>query len=395
MYTIVLAALLTTGNEVPDFGRRGGCHGCYGGCYGGCWGGCYGGCWGGCYGGCWGGCYGGCYGGGCYGGCYGGCGGCYGCGGGCYGGTMIYSSGGCTGMASGGGGGGGAGASRQGGSGGGGSARGAGGSGGQGGGSEELSQNLQELKRSLEQLKKQQNDIRVDVLKQVAEELKLKATEQKIDELRRNVEELRRRVPARPGAVPVPVPGPQPRPVLPAPQPGKGEVLLDLPADALILVNEKRVDAASVFLTPMLRSDQEYAVNVEAVLIRDGKSISRVKQFALHAGEVVRLAYDDMEPAAGRWVRTGQNTAAPAHITVRLPADARLTVQGVECPLTSETRAFDTPVLTPGKAYAYVLRAEVMRDGRPLAQTQRITFRSGERVQVSFEKFDAQSVASR
>jgi uncharacterized protein (TIGR03000 family) len=44
MYSIVLMAALTTGTDMPDFGRRGGCHGCYGGCmgmgmgYGGCMG---------------------------------------------------------------------------------------------------------------------------------------------------------------------------------------------------------------------------------------------------------------------------------------------------------------------------------------------------------------------
>lgn len=65
MYSMVLMAALTTGTDLPDWGRRGGCCGCYGG-----WGGCYGG-WGGCYGG-WGGCYGG------WGGCYGGWGGGYG-----------------------------------------------------------------------------------------------------------------------------------------------------------------------------------------------------------------------------------------------------------------------------------------------------------------------------
>ncbi len=78
MYTMVLMAALTTGTDMPDFGRHG-CHGCRGGCWGGCYGG-WGGCWGGCYGG-WGGGWGGCY--GCWGGCYGGWGGCYGgCGGG-------------------------------------------------------------------------------------------------------------------------------------------------------------------------------------------------------------------------------------------------------------------------------------------------------------------------
>lgn len=66
MYSMVLMAALTTGTDMPDFGRRGGCCGCYGG-WG--WGGGYGGYggygwggwgrgWGGGYGG-WGGGYGG------------------------------------------------------------------------------------------------------------------------------------------------------------------------------------------------------------------------------------------------------------------------------------------------------------------------------------------------
>src|SRR5215471_1576684 len=77
MYTAVLMMALTTGVDMPDGRRGGGCHGCRGGCYGGCYGGGgYGGGCCGCYGG---GGYGGCYGGGCYGG--GGYGGCYGGGG--------------------------------------------------------------------------------------------------------------------------------------------------------------------------------------------------------------------------------------------------------------------------------------------------------------------------
>lgn len=138
MYSVVLAAMLTTGAATPAWGWGGcyggcygnafSCHGCYGnalscyGCYGcnGCrggacygWGGCYGcygymagayysncyGCYG-CYGSCSGcnGCYGSCYGcSGCYGSCYG-CNGCYGCyGGSCYGGYGMFSCNGCSG----------------------------------------------------------------------------------------------------------------------------------------------------------------------------------------------------------------------------------------------------------------------------------------------------------
>lgn len=296
MYTIVLAAFLTTGSEVPDFGRRGGCHGCGGGgCYG-CWGG-------GCYGGWGGGCYGGC--GGCWGGgwaCYGCGGGCFGCGGGC-GGMMAMAGGGCSGS-QGGGGGGGSGAAggrggvgMQGGGGGGG-----GGSQGGGGGSAD---SLRELKKSVEALKKEQTQLRLDALKITAEELRRRETDQKIDELRRDLNEMRRRMP--PGAVPPP----NIRRELPPPQPGK--------------------------------------------VMRE----------------------------------------APAHIIVRLPADARLTVHGVECPLTSDTRTFDTPALAPGQTFYYILKAEIKRDGRSIAQTRRVDFRSGENITVSFDNLGSSLVTAR
>jgi uncharacterized protein (TIGR03000 family) len=68
MFSMVLMAALTTGTDMPDFGRRGGRGGCCGG-YGGCYGMSYGGCYGG-YGMGYGGCFGGGYGMG-YGGCYG------------------------------------------------------------------------------------------------------------------------------------------------------------------------------------------------------------------------------------------------------------------------------------------------------------------------------------
>jgi uncharacterized protein (TIGR03000 family) len=86
---------------------------------------------------------------------------------------------------------------------------------------------------------------------------------------------------------------------------------------------------------------------------------------------------------------------APARVTVRLPADARLSVDGVDCPLISDTRTFDTPALPPGQKFFYLLRAEVVRGGRPIAQTRRVDFRSGESVIVSFEDLGAGLVTAR
>lgn len=96
MFSMVLMAALTTGTDMPDFGRRGGRGGCCGGGYGGCYGG-YSMGYGGCYGGSrmgYGGCYGSGYGMG-YGGCYGSG---YGMGGaGCYSSGFGMGYGGCGG----------------------------------------------------------------------------------------------------------------------------------------------------------------------------------------------------------------------------------------------------------------------------------------------------------
>jgi uncharacterized protein (TIGR03000 family) len=310
MYTLVLAALLTTGNQAPDWGCRGGCHGCWGGCRG-CWGGCYG-CWGGCYG-CWGGCYG----------CGGGCFGCYGCGG-C--GGMVVAPATVAPVA--------APVGRT--------------------AAAPAVQPVQDLRATIEELRKEQTQLR-----------------KTLEQLRRSREES----------------------ALPDPQ--RGTIVLVMPEDALVVINDERIDADSVFRTPPLEPGKELVVNVEAAVVSDGKSINRAKRLTIHRGEIVRLAFKDMESVEGRWTKSGDSVPSPARITVRLPADARLTVDGVDCPLISDTRTFDTPALAPGQKYYYLLKAEVMRQGRPIAQTRRVDFRSGERVTVTFENLGANLVTAR
>ncbi|HYV37257.1 MAG TPA: TIGR03000 domain-containing protein [Gemmataceae bacterium] len=82
--------------------------------------------------------------------------------------------------------------------------------------------------------------------------------------------------------------------------------------------------------------------------------------------------------------------AAPAHqatvakVTVRLPADAKLFIDDISCPLTSETRSFDTPNLKPGQKYYYMVRAEVVRGGQKVQETQRVVLEAGQQVSVTF-----------
>jgi uncharacterized protein (TIGR03000 family) len=84
----------------------------------------------------------------------------------------------------------------------------------------------------------------------------------------------------------------------------------------------------------------------------------------------------------------------PATIVVSLPADARLSIDDVTTASTSATRTFVSPVLETGHAYHYVLKAEVVRDGKTVSVEERVPVRAGEETRVSL-KLPGEAVASR
>jgi uncharacterized protein (TIGR03000 family) len=81
--------------------------------------------------------------------------------------------------------------------------------------------------------------------------------------------------------------------------------------------------------------------------------------------------------------------ANKARVVVRAPADARLWVDRVECPLTGTVRSFDTPELNPEQTYAYTLRVSVERNGRTIEESRRVQLTPGERVEVDLSSVGA------
>ena len=58
-----------------------------------------------------------------------------------------------------------------------------------------------------------------------------------------------------------------------------------------------------------------------------------------------------------------EEVSAPATIVLSLPADAKVSIDGVATTSTSATRTFITPELNPTKEFVYTLSAQVVRDG--------------------------------
>jgi uncharacterized protein (TIGR03000 family) len=90
----------------------------------------------------------------------------------------------------------------------------------------------------------------------------------------------------------------------------------------------------------------------------------------------------------------GEETAAPATIIVTLPADAKLTVDDNPTTSTSTTRVLVSPPLDPGKEFNYTLKGELLRDGKTVHASQRITVRAGQETRITLE-FPTASVAQR
>ena len=68
-----------------------------------------------------------------------------------------------------------------------------------------------------------------------------------------------------------------------------------------------------------------------------------------------------------------------------LPADAKLTIDGRPTVSTSESRIFESPRLTPGKTFYYVLKATVVRGGKTETVTKKVAVRAGEDTRVQIE----------
>jgi uncharacterized protein (TIGR03000 family) len=157
-------------------------------------------------------------------------------------------------------------------------------------------------------------------------------------------------------------------------------VVVQLPADARMWVDGQQADLTSgtrSFQTPALDRGRDYAYTIRAEATRDGQAVSQSQRVVVRAGQVSRVDFGDMKAA----VRANP-AAAPAHVTVRLPENARLFVDGVAYPRQSTAATFDTPALEPGRTYFYTFRVEVPAE--PRSESRRVEVAAGKQVQIDF-----------
>lgn len=163
----------------------------------------------------------------------------------------------------------------------------------------------------------------------------------------------------------------------------RAKVVTNLPEDAKLYVDGERV-GFHTFHTPPLQPGQRYFYTLRAEAKRNGEMVSETRQVIVEAGRTSQVAFGSFDTA---------NRAASAQVTVHLPEEARLYVDGQLVPLRSTKRTFSTPKLEAGRRYYYTLRAEIVRSGETIADSQRVIVEAGKEVEVRFDRLNAQVVS--
>jgi uncharacterized protein (TIGR03000 family) len=132
------------------------------------------------------------------------------------------------------------------------------------------------------------------------------------------------------------------------------------------------------YQSPALIPGRSYSYTVVAEVTREGKTQTETKEILVSAGRSTVVDFSTLGTTA-----KAETEMAPASVTVVLPANAKLTVNDVIVNAAGK-QTFQTPKLEKGKSYFYTVKAEVVRNGKPVTETRRIDVTAGKTVTVDF-----------
>lgn len=166
---------------------------------------------------------------------------------------------------------------------------------------------------------------------------------------------------------------------------GPARVIVKAPSDGSVTVEGQPLTldgTQQTFNSPTLKAGHTYTYTFKVQAVREGRTFTRTENVTVRAGSESFVDLSELTAEESR----------PARVTVLLPADAKLYVDKVRCPLTSEKRSFETPALQASRTYYYTIRAEVVREGRTITISERASLTAGKHVVVDLnEKLTVQA----
>lgn len=167
----------------------------------------------------------------------------------------------------------------------------------------------------------------------------------------------------------------------------RAQLVVRVPADAKLYADGQATTLTGSersFMTPEITAGKDFAYTLKMEVTKDGQVQSEIKKVVVRAGH--RTVVDFVSAQADR---------VTSEVTVTLPENTKLYVDGVVAVSKAGTHTFKTPELPKGQQFAYSFRAEVDNNGRTESQIQRVVFKAGEAIKVDFTEVSADKTVAK
>lgn len=166
-------------------------------------------------------------------------------------------------------------------------------------------------------------------------------------------------------------------------------IFVNVPADAKVFVNDRATTSTGRerhFISRNLIAGSQYTYELRIEMNVDGKQVVEKKSITLKAGEESRVNFPTEQVA---------DKAPETKLTLNVPADAKVTLAGIDLGTGSEQRVFKTTKLAAGENWnGYHVVVTVVRDGKTLTQERTVDIQGGQEQSLAID-FPAAEIASR
>ncbi len=169
-------------------------------------------------------------------------------------------------------------------------------------------------------------------------------------------------------------------------------ISVTVPEGAEVYINDVATTSTGSqrrYISRGLQAGKNYTYRVTAKVFRNGKQYDDTQVVDLAMGQSTAIAFD---PNLGN---VEEVVPVSTTLIVKMPADAKLLLAGVDTFTKGESREFTTTHLTEGDKWeSYVVRGELEVDGQTMVATQYVDLNAGDVKEIELNFADA-TVASR
>jgi uncharacterized protein (TIGR03000 family) len=149
-------------------------------------------------------------------------------------------------------------------------------------------------------------------------------------------------------------------------------VVVRVPEDAKLFANGQPTNLSGterIFATPDLTPGHDFNYTMSVEWTSNGETKTAKQQVTVRAGHRTMVDFTERATSA---------------VTVSLPPNSRLMVDGIDTRMTGGKHTFKTPELSKGQPVSYEFRAEIERAGKMEVLTQKVSFKAGEPIAIDF-----------